>query len=231
MSDLKTPLELALEREAADVIDYCDECEFVCIVQGVGYCGISGKLLHPMMFERGQGSGPARGCKKREEAADMGLTGADLARLGPAAQKQILEKLGKAAQEKPGKYHNEPDNRGNLRFDSKKEARRFDELMVMLRAGEIRNLRLQAQFTLQESYLTPEGERVRAIRYVADFFYEQLTCCNMLRTQGEGYVPSANELRWLPVVEDVKSKATKTAQYELKKKLLKERFNITIMEV
>lgn len=36
---------------------------------------------------------------------------------------------------------------------------------------------------------------------------------------------------WLPVVEDVKSRATKTAQYEMKKKLLRERFNLTITEV
>ena len=168
----------------------------------------------------------------------MGLTGADLARLGPAAQKQVLDKLGmmgKHGHGDPGgnqrsvsagertlrgrKYHNEPDSRGNLHFDSKKEARRYDELLVLLRAGKIRNLRLQAQYTLQESYITPEGERVRAIRYVADFAYERPA----MQDSGTVY--------WLPVVEDVKSRATRTAQYEMKKKLLRERFNITITEV
>lgn len=54
-------------------------------------------------------------------------------------------------------------------FDSQKEARRFIELRSLLKAGKIRNLKLQPQFTLQESYVTPEGERVRAVRYVADF--------------------------------------------------------------
>ena len=233
-----TPLERALEREKAGEIDYCDECEYVVIVRGVGYCGVSGKLLHPMMFERGQGCGPARRCQKRKEAKKMGLTGADLARLGPAAQKQVLDKLGmmgKHGHGDPGgnqrsvsagertlrgrKYHNEPDSRGNLHFDSKKEARRYDELLVLLRAGKIRNLRLQAQYTLQESYITPEGERVRAIRYVADFAYERPA----MQDSGTVY--------WLPVVEDVKSRATRTAQYEMKKKLLRERFNITITEV
>lgn len=221
MHDGKTPLEIALEREASrEDIDYCDECEYIAIVTGVGYCGISGKLLHPMMLERGQGFGPARRCQKRKEAKKMGLTGADLARLGPAAQKQVLDKLGMMGKPKETKYHNEPDSRGNLHFDSKKEARRYDELLVLLRAGKIRNLRLQAQYTLQESYIAPDGERVRAIRYVADFAYERPT------------LPDKNgTVYWLPVVEDVKSRATKTAQYEMKKKLLRERFNITITEV
>jgi hypothetical protein len=216
----KTPLEAALEWEASGAVDYCDECEYVRIVLGAGYCGISGKLLHPMMFERGQGSGPARRCQKREEAKNMGLSGADLARMGPAAQKQVLEKLGMMGRAKEQKYHNEPDSRGVLHFDSRKEARRYDELALMLKAGKIRNLRLQAQYTLQESYITPEGERIRAIRYVADFAYERATEPDRYGT-----------VVWLPVVEDVKSKATKTAQYELKRKLMRERFNISITEV
>lgn len=213
----RTPLELALEREAAGEIDSCHECEYMTAVKGVGYCGISGKILHPMMLERG--GSPLR-CRKREEARNMGLSGADLARLGPMAQRQVLEKLGMMGKPKESKYHNEPDSRGKLHFDSRKEARRFDELVALLRAGKIRNLQLQRQYTLQESYITPEGERVRAIRYVADFAYERPT------------LPDRNgTVYWVPVVEDVKSRATKTAQYEMKKKLLRERFNLTITEV
>ena len=57
----KTPLELALEREAKGELTHgCIECEFCQIVRGTAYCGISGKLLHPMMLE-----GSIR-CKKRE---------------------------------------------------------------------------------------------------------------------------------------------------------------------
>ena len=223
-----TPLERALEREAAGEIDYCDECEYVAIVQGVGYCGISGRLLHPMFFERGQGYGPARRCQKRKEARSMGLSGADLARLGPAAQRQVLDKLGMLGKAKGQKYHNEPDTRGALRFDSKKEARRYDELLLMLQAGQIRNLKLQAQYTLQESYITPEGDRVRAIRYVADFEYERLV---IRRYQKDGGYSFEECEDWEVVVEDVKSRVTKTAQYEMKKKLLRERFGITITEV
>ena len=133
---------------------------------------------------------------------------------------KLMEKLGIVGKTKAPKYHNQPDSRGNLRFDSKKEARRYDELMLMLKAGQIRNLRLQQQYTLQESYITETGERVRAIHYVADFAYERPTAPDKYGT-----------VIWLPVVEDVKSRATKTAQYEMKKKLLRERFNLTITEV
>lgn len=214
----KTPLEMALERESQ--IEYCDECEYVRVVDNKVFCGLSGKLLHPMMFLRGQGFGPARRCTKRKEAREMGLTAADLQRMGPEAQRQVMEKLGIVGKTKAPKYHNQPDSRGNLRFDSKKEARRYDELILMLKAGQIRNLRLQQQYTLQESYITETGERVRAIHYVADFAYERPTAPDKYGT-----------VFWLPVVEDVKSRATKTAQYEMKKKLLRERFNLTITEV
>ena len=91
---------------------------------------------------------------------------------------------------------------------------------VSHRAFLLAELRLQQQYTLQESYITETGERVRAIHYVADFAYERPTAPDKYGT-----------VFWLPVVEDVKSRATKTAQYEMKKKLLRERFNLTITEV
>lgn len=149
----------------------------------------------------------------------MSLTAQDLARLGPAARKQVLEKLG-ASQAKGRKYHNEPVSMGKLHFDSRKEHRRYEELILLLQAGKIRNLRLQAQYTLQESYITPEGDRVRAIRYVADFAYERATAPDVTGT-----------VYWLPVVEDVKSTATRTDKYKIKAKLLKERYGLTITEV
>ena len=42
-----------------------------------------------------------------------------------------------------------------LRFDSKKEARRFEALLLRLQAGEIQNLKLQQDYTLQEAYTLP----------------------------------------------------------------------------
>ena len=66
-----TPLEKALQEQ--DEIDYCDECEHIRIVKGYAFCGISGKLLHPLMLKanRGQGCGPARRCKRRKENKSM----------------------------------------------------------------------------------------------------------------------------------------------------------------
>lgn len=89
-----------------------------------------------------------------------------------------------------------------------------------VRMRQIRDLKLQPQFTIQEAYTTPEGQRVRAIRYQADFSYERAT------------EPDCNgEIHWLRVVEDVKSRATKTRVYEIKKKLLREKLGIEIREV
>lgn len=139
----------------------------------------------------------------------MALNASDLARLGPAAQRQILAKLGQQQKEK-SKYHAVKDSRGEIKFDSKKEARRYDELMLRLRAGRIKNLKLQPQFTLQESYLTPDGKRVRAIRYVADFSYFDFDLDR-------------------DVVEDTKGVRTDT--YKLKRKLMLEHFGIEIHEV
>lgn len=146
----------------------------------------------------------------------MGLRADDLRRFGVDAQRQILRQM----DVHKSKYNNQPTTVGNIRFDSKKEAQRYSQLMSMLRAGAIRNLKLQRSFVLQDSYTTPDGERVRAITYVADFCYERQTDpdCN-----GQTY--------WLPVVEDVKSRATKTEKYIIKKKLMQERYNISITEI
>ena len=108
------------------------------------------------------------------------------------------------------KYHARKTTVDGITFDSEKEARRFGELKLLLRAGEIKNLKLQQDFTLQEAYTAPDGERVRAIRYVADFTYEE---------NGE------------LIVEDVKSRATKTRVYEMKRKLLRAKYGVKMREV
>ena len=174
----------------------------------------------------------------------------DVKDLPPAYQAQALRKwveqerkkgrgaaLSPAADTPPkaSKYHNKPTERvtpaGNvLRFDSQKEARRYDELAALEQAGKIRDLRMQADFTLQEAYTDGEGRRVRAIRYRADFSY---------RRKPNGQIPDTDmgelwdimEMKWPLVVEDVKSRATRTKEYIMKRKLMKERFNIDIQEV
>ena len=166
--------------------------------------------------------------------------GVDVKDLPPAYQAQALRKWAEqerrkkrpplpcpadAGPGKPAKYHNKPTERVTasgavLRFDSQKEARRYDELSALERAGQIRDLRMQVDFTLQEAYTDGEGRRVRAIRYRADFTYVRVK-----ETIGE------YTFRDQLVVEDVKSRATRTKEYIMKRKLMKERFNIDIQEV
>jgi len=166
--------------------------------------------------------------------------GVDVKDLPPAYQAQALRKWAEqerkkkrpplpcpadAGSGKPTKYHNKPTERvtpaGNvLRFDSQKEARRYDELATLGRAGKIRDLRMQVDFTLQEAYTDSQGRRVRAIRYRADFTYQK-----------PSFVDRDGETCWALVVEDVKSKATKTKQYAMKRKMMQEHFGIYIQEV
>lgn len=148
----------------------------------------------------------------------MALTSADLARLGPQAQKQVLDKLAGAQKPKKSKYGNRKVVCDGIKFDSEREAARFAELKVLQAMGKIRNLRLQANFTLVEGYTTIEGERIKPMVYKADFTYERAT------------VPDQNgTVYWLREVED--AKGMKTKDYLLKKKLMQEKYGITIREV
>lgn len=118
------------------------------------------------------------------------------------------------------KYHNVPDNRHvngvNIRFDSTMEARRYDELMLLLISKKIRNLQLQPEYTLIGAFRTPYGEDVKAIRYRADFRYE-VPVREQVRND-DGTVEWLE--RWETVVEDVKTDGTRTAEYKMKRKLL-----------
>ena len=55
-------------------------------------------------------------------------------------------------------------------FDSGKEARRFAELRMLERAGEIRDLETQPKFVLQAGFRY-KGRAERAVTYTADFAY------------------------------------------------------------
>ena len=65
-----TPLEKAKAEEGR--VNYCDECEQFEIVGNAAYCKVDGKLIHPIMMARGQGTGPAGNCKKRNKPVTNG---------------------------------------------------------------------------------------------------------------------------------------------------------------
>lgn len=111
------------------------------------------------------------------------------------------------------KYGNQPVvTIDGERFDSKAEARRCGELLLLQRAGAIRELRRQVRFLLIPSQRDSAGKVVREVSYVADFVYEE---------------PAAADV-WRLVVEDVKG--VRTEAYRLKRKLMLQVHGIDIRE-
>ena len=105
----------------------------------------------------------------------------------------------------------------NIRFDSKKEAKRYGELKLLEKAGQIHDLRVQPRFSLDvgTTYAAKIGE------YRGDFQYcECESACNGGRC-------TFSLLR----VEDVKSPPTRTALYRWKVKHLKAQYGIEVKEV
>lgn len=109
------------------------------------------------------------------------------------------------------KFHARKVQMDGLTFDSKAEARRWRVLCVLQDAGTIADLKRQTVFELIPRQ-TDEAGRVleRACTYKADFTY----------WQGGHFV-----------VEDVKSRATRTPEYRIKKKLMLQVHGIRITEV
>jgi len=85
-------------------------------------------------------------------------------------------------------------------FHSKGEARRYGELKMLERAGEISDLELQPQFVLLDAF-ERDGKRIQAIKYKADFKYIEDD---------------------IVVIEDFKGK--ETAEFKIKRKLFLNRY-------
>lgn len=102
------------------------------------------------------------------------------------------------------KYRAQPSIVQGIRFASKKEGQRYEELRQLEAVGAIRDLVLQPPFDLH----VRGGERVA--RYVADF----------------AYVDVATGAR---IVEDVKG--VRTPMYRLKARWVKAEYGIDIVEV
>ena len=117
------------------------------------------------------------------------------------------------------KYNNRKVRRDGLTFDSKKEHKRYNELLLLEQAGEIRNLRRQVKFVLiptqrEPSQIGPRGGvkkgklLERECSYIADFVYS---------------------LNGKMVVED--TKGIRTKDYIIKRKLMLRVYGIRIREV
>ena len=72
------------------------------------------------------------------------------------------------------KYHARPCTIDGLRFASQLEARRYQQLKLMERAGEISELVTQPVFVLQEKTVDPvTGKTIPRQLYIGDFLYRE----------------------------------------------------------
>lgn len=110
-----------------------------------------------------------------------------------------------------GKYKSKKVTYCGMVFDSKKEKDRFCKLEAMQARGEISGLQRQYKIELIPAQRIGGKCVERACNYFADFAY---------------YDSSG-----VFIVEDVKSKATKTPQYIIKRKLILWLHGIQISEV
>lgn len=105
---------------------------------------------------------------------------------------------------RPSKYRSEKTSFAGLKFDSKKEAARWGELLILERLGQIERLERQVAYELAPSVKFEGEKRAKpALRYVADFRY---------RVVATGQT----------VVEDVKSPVTASLPaFRIKQHLMK----------
>jgi len=104
------------------------------------------------------------------------------------------------------KYHAKALSVNGIDFDSKAEYTRYVELSIAQKAGAISGLNHHKKFML-----LPASKHGPAIYYESDY----------------SYIDKTGKL----IVEDVKSTATKTSLYKLKKRLMAEKYNINITEI
>ena len=103
------------------------------------------------------------------------------------------------------KYHNTKTVADGIKFDSKLEAERYEQLKILERAGVIRDLKLQPEYELIPSF-RKNGKTWRKTVYKADF----------------RYILAENDKT---IIEDVKgSTAVITDVFRLKQKLFEYKY-------
>ena len=107
------------------------------------------------------------------------------------------------------KYHNRRTIIDGIPFDSAKEAARYSELKLLLRAGEINELKLQEKYRLIPAQYRDGVCVERECSYIADFDYI--------------------DKNGVHIVED--TKGVRTKEYKIKRKLMLYIFGIRITEV
>lgn len=142
------------------------------------------------------------------------VMGQDEEQKSPRSSKPSRTKQQKKCSISPSNYV-EPAMRTMLQNPAK--AKRYEELLQWLDHDSIRNLKIQPEFTVQESFIDPNGQRVPAIRYTADFSYEKKSV-------------GISSLVWTLVVEEVKDRIEQIPQKTVQEQAA-EKYGIKITEV
>ena len=87
-------------------------------------------------------------------------------RLKPGAEARAIAKKASVA-----KYRAIPTVIDGIRFDSRAEAFRYSELLLLQKAGKIKDLQVHPVFELLPKMIGPYGVKLRAVKYEADFQY------------------------------------------------------------
>ena len=112
--------------------------------------------------------------------------------------------LAAACDAKPTKYRARKVVCGGISFDSIAESLFWQRLVMEQNYGVIRGLELQPRFLLQTAFRDEQGKPHRKVEYVADFSF---------------FCVMPDERPDVPIIVDVKSKATMTPTFRLKAKL------------
>ena len=102
------------------------------------------------------------------------------------------------------KYHARKTTVNGITFDSRLEGERYQQLMLLEKAGQISSLQLQVEFQVLKGWKNPEtGEKIPSQKYIADFVY-------------------IDEMENKMVVED--TKGVETADFRLKWNLVRSQY-------
>ncbi len=105
---------------------------------------------------------------------------------------------------------------GEIKFHSVREAKRWADLLIRYRKGEVRNVQRQVPYRFEvngiELRAKPRKKLGHAVKYVADFVYEEANRNGV----------------WLTVVED--AKGMRTDAYKIKWALMKACHGIEVRE-
>ena len=95
------------------------------------------------------------------------------------------------------KYHAKKTQVNGITFSSRLEADRYEQLLLLEKAGEIAELKLQPELQIMEGWIDPEtGEKHRSRFYVGDFKYLDVRSHLYMIEDTKGVETAEFRLKW-----------------------------------